>query len=80
MTKVFLLWHVHEMPTGEDDAKLIGVYATAEDAEAARGRVCGQPGFRDIPEGFEVSQYEVGRDHWTEGYVTMVAGKRVGSC
>jgi len=68
---VFLLWHVHEMPDGEEDAKLIGVYATAEDAEAARLRVLPQPGFRDSPEGFQVSRYPIGQDHWTEGYVTM---------
>lgn len=68
---VFLLWHVHEMRDGEDDAKLIGVYATADDAESARLRVLPQPGFRDLPEGFQVTQYSVGQDHWTEGYVTM---------
>lgn len=68
---VFLLWHVHEMPDGEEDSKLIGVYATAEDAEAARLRVLPQPGFRDLPEGFQVSQYTVGEDQWTEGYVTV---------
>jgi hypothetical protein len=67
---VFLLWHVHEMPDGEGDAKLIGVYATAEDAESARLRVRSQPGFRGSPEGFEVSRYEVGKDHWTEGYIS----------
>jgi homoserine kinase type II len=68
---VYLLWHIHEMPDGEEDAKLIGVYASAEDAERAKRRVLPQPGFRDLPEGFQVSRYEVGRDHWTEGYVTV---------
>ena len=53
------------------DAKLIGVYATAGGAESARLRVCGQPGFRDSPDGFEVCRYEVGRDYWTEGFVTV---------
>jgi hypothetical protein len=67
---VFLLWHVHEMPDGEEDAKLIGVYASAEDAERAKQRVLPQPGFRDLPDGFQVRQYTVGKDHWTEGYVT----------
>jgi hypothetical protein len=71
VAEVFLLWHVHELPTGEE-VKMIGVYATTADAEAARQRVCGEPGFRDAPEGFEVSRYEVGRNHWTEGYVTMM--------
>jgi hypothetical protein len=59
------------MPDGEEDAKLIGVYASAEDAEAAKRRVLPQPGFRDRPEGFQVSQYTLGVDHWTDGYVTV---------
>lgn len=67
---VFLLWHVHEMPEGEEDAKLIGVYASEEDAESARLRVRSQPGFRDSPEGFEVDRYTIGQDHWTEGYIS----------
>ena len=68
---VFLLWHVHKMPDGEEDAKLIGVYASAEDAEAAGLRVLAQPGFRDLPEGFQVRRYNVSEDHRTERYVTV---------
>lgn len=68
---VYLLWHVNKLPGGEEDSKLIGVYASDEAAEQARERVSGQPGFRDSPEGFQVSRYEVGRDHWTEGFVTV---------
>jgi hypothetical protein len=68
---VFLLWHVHEMPSGEEDAKLIGVYASVEEAERAKQRVSPQPGFRDLPDGFQVSRYTVGQDHWTEGFVTV---------
>jgi homoserine kinase type II len=68
---VYLLWHINEMPDDEEDAKLIGVYASAEDAERAKRRVLPQPGFRDLPERFQVSRYEVGRDHWTEGYITV---------
>lgn len=67
---VYLLWHVNELPGGEKDAKLIGVYASPEGAEQAKGRVGSQPGFRDSPEGFLVDRYTVGQDHWTEGFVT----------
>ena len=67
---VFLLWHVHEFPEGEEDAKLIGVYSTPEHAEQARRRLASQPGFRELPEGFQVSAYRLNQDHWTEGYVT----------
>ena len=67
---MFILWHVHEFPGGEEDAKLIGVYASPTDAEAARLRVLPQPGFRDKPEGFQVCRYTVGEDNWPEGYVS----------
>src|ERR1700722_12436903 len=70
VAEVYLLWHVHELPSGDDNAKLIGVYASSDDAESARKRVCGQPGFRGSPEGFHIDRYEVGRDNWTEGFVT----------
>ena len=70
MDSVFILWHSHE--TGaEADEKLIGVYKTREDAEAAVGRLSGKQGFRDAPEGFEIYEYVLGRDGWTEGYISQ---------
>lgn len=68
---VYILWHVHEFDDEHEDAKLIGVYATEDEANAARDRVKDAPGFRDLPEGFHLDRYEVGRDGWTEGYVTV---------
>jgi hypothetical protein len=65
----FLLWHrryVREI----DHEILIGVYASDADASAAINRVKDQPGFRDYPDGFEIHPYEIGKDHWTEGFVT----------
>jgi hypothetical protein len=67
---VFLLWHVHKFPDGEEDAKLIGVYSSRDSAEQARRRVGMQPGFRDGPAGFCIDRYTVDEDHWREGYVT----------
>lgn len=64
---VFLLWHVYEMPDGEEDAKMIGVYASAEGAERAKQRVLPQPSFRDLPGGFQVSRYTVGQKPWGGG-------------
>ena len=68
---VFLLWHVHELSGGEEDAKLIGVYSSQETAEEAKHRALSQPGFRDVPEGFMIDRYRVDQDHWTEGYITV---------
>lgn len=55
---------------GEDE-KLIGVYSTRENAEAAIERMKGQPGFVDNVEGFCIARYVMNEDHWTEGYITV---------
>jgi hypothetical protein len=71
MTKVFVLQHEHDI-CGREDAKLIGVYATNDDAENAIERLRTQPGFRNWPDGFSIGEYELGVDHWVEGFVTVV--------
>ena len=68
MKSVFLLWHAHEYPDGSSSPKLIGVYASRADAEAAIARVGSQPGFAENPDGFVIDEYEIGQDHWSEGY------------
>ena len=67
---VIILWHVHELSDDREDVKLIGVYASIEDAEAARKRLEAKPGFRDLPDGVQVDEYTIGQDHWTDGYIT----------
>lgn len=74
---VFLVQHVHTLPHGEEDVKMIGVYESYTDAMAAARRLSDRPGFADLPEindgcgdGFSITPYEVGRDHWAEGFVS----------
>jgi hypothetical protein len=69
--EVFVLQHVHTFGEGEEDVKMIGVYSSREQAEAAVERLSIQPGFNDAPEGFEIDPYVLDEDHWTEGYVTV---------
>ena len=70
MANVYLLWPTHTFADGDDDGgKLIGVYESVEAANAAQLRVAGQPGFISNPEGFEISEYAVNKDHWRDGYV-----------
>jgi hypothetical protein len=69
--KVFMLEHVYIRDDGEEQIKLIGVYSTAIAAEQAIQRLRTQPGFRDTPEGFSVSEITIDRDHWVEGFVTV---------
>lgn len=77
MTNVFLLFHVHDLENGETDDKLIGVYASLLDAQKAQQRTAVLSGFRDAPEGFVIDSYEVGMDHWCDGYVTVMPGRPI---
>ncbi len=70
MEKVYLLWHSHPTGANEQNEKLIGVYATEGAAMATQHRFLALPGFSSCPEGFEIVPYEIGMDHWTEGYFT----------
>lgn len=81
MKSVFVVQHLHTLPQGEDDVKMIGVYSTREEALEATRRLARQPGFRELPhvndystddmKGFHVDEYEIGKDHWQEGYDTV---------
>jgi hypothetical protein len=70
MATVFILQH--EGPETEDrmdDVKFIGAYSSQKLAEAAIERLRSQPGFRDSPDVFSIDEYEVDKDHWTEGFI-----------
>lgn len=67
--KVYALHHGRDID-GVEDVKLIGIYASADDAREACARAGRLPGFRDAPDGFSVDEYEVGRDEWTAGFTT----------
>ncbi len=70
MDVVYILWHSHPTGSNERNEKLIGVYASDQEARSAQNRLAEKAGFIDFPEGFEIVEYRVGEDHWTEGYVT----------
>jgi hypothetical protein len=82
MTTLFVVEHLHVLPNGEEDIKLIGVYSSRALATSAVERLARQPGFRDFPaivdpavsasdaEGFYVSEKVLDLDYWTGGYVT----------
>jgi hypothetical protein len=73
------------LPGDVENIKFIGVYRSADLAQAAVDRLKMQPGFCDSPRvvdpmidsderGFYIDEYELDKDHWTEGFVTMFHG------
>jgi hypothetical protein len=88
MNSVFVVQYLHRLPSGEDSVVFIGVYRTKYDAHQAVQRLSSQPGFSRHPfvvdvddseddQGFHVSEYELDKDHWTEGFVTMVGDQEL---
>ncbi len=75
MPTVFLLWHSRPIEGGIDehdtDDKLIGVYSSAAEADAARKRKLQFEGFRDYPDCFLTSEYVIDKDAWDEGFVIV---------
>lgn len=68
MTNVYVLHHVHSFPTGLDNVKLIGVYSSRANAEAAVTRVGQTPGFAAARKGFTSRNT---RSTWTTGEKAM---------
>lgn len=78
---VLVVQHLHVHANGEECVKMIGVYSNRAEAEQAVTRQSSLSGFRDHPHiidplrderqsGFYIDEYQVGQDHWTEGFVT----------
>ncbi|RZK51382.1 MAG: hypothetical protein EOO87_17790 [Pedobacter sp.] len=72
MNYVYLLWHTHinETLSGGEDVKLIGIYTSEQSAKLAKLRAEKLNGFKECPEGFEISCNELDKDEWTSGFVT----------
>lgn len=71
MESVFILWYIQDEGLDTEDELLIGVYSTEEEATAAISRLKDKPGFIRAPSGFQIHQYKLNRDDWTEGFVTV---------
>ncbi|HKD77026.1 MAG TPA: hypothetical protein VKB76_16085 [Ktedonobacterales bacterium] len=71
---VYVLQHSHELD-GCDEAKMIGVYSSPEQAQAAVERLRQQPGFAEYPDDFSIDGYLLDEDNWTQGFVTVTHGE-----
>ena len=79
MRTVFLLWHSRPLEDGLDendtDDKLVGVYSSAAEADAARKRKLQFEGFPDHPDCFVVNEHVVHKDAWSEGFISVTAAR-----
>lgn len=69
--RVYVLQHMHTLEDGTEDVKLIGVYSTRENAQAAISRLGRAPGFSDARAGFHIDEYQIDKDQWVEGFSTL---------
>lgn len=58
---------------------MLGIHGSRELAERHQERARLLPGFRDHPEGFEISEYALDKDEWNEGFVFISRYLRVES-
>jgi len=76
---VFLVEHLRDQGDS-NDIKLIGIYSTREQADAAVKRKQIFPGFSDFPRvidtmkdeetsGFYISEITLDQDYWSEGFI-----------
>ncbi|WP_027710012.1 DUF7336 domain-containing protein [Zooshikella ganghwensis] len=71
MNTVYILHHVHEISENTEDIKLIGVYSSKFKAQTAISKLQLLEGFKECPDGFEISEYHIDQDYWSEGYSTI---------
>ena len=75
--KVYVLQHVHSLVNGVEDAKLIGVYSSRDNALAAITRLSCAPGFSEASHGFTIDEYPLDEDHWVNGYTNCFGEEKI---
>ena len=68
MQKVYLLHHLRDKGTINEDDKDIGTYTSYELAETAKNRIKDKPGFIDYPNDFYIDEYIIDKDYWENGF------------
>lgn len=69
--EVYIVQHAHSYKEDSESVKFIGGYSSKDAAQKAIKRLCRLPGFCGNPNGFNITKYELDKDHWMEGYVPL---------
>lgn len=64
---VYLLEHVRKIDA-YNELKTLGVYSSKEKAEEVILDYKKLPGFKDFLDGFCITEYEIDKKYWTEGF------------
>jgi hypothetical protein len=64
---VYLLSHMRAEDE-DQDVKICGIYSSDQEARSAIQRLIIEPGFKDYPDGFSISEYVINTDYWTKGF------------
>jgi hypothetical protein len=67
----FVVFHSYDDQNGDEQAKFIGIFVSAEKAQAAVDALRKMPGFADYPLGFSIEFHAFDRIGWSEGFVHM---------
>jgi hypothetical protein len=67
VTVVYVLSHVRHDDL-YDSGKLLGVFASEEEARSHIPQYLNLPGFQDHPDDFCVDEYALGALHWLSGF------------
>jgi len=75
MTDVFIVSFDRQLPSGEDDERLLGVYSTEQKAQAALARFKAQPEFRDHSECLAAEPFTLDETSFKEGFISVWPGE-----
>jgi len=69
MRAVYLVQHLRPEEDGEpEDVKIVGIFSSRANAEAAVRKVMSLPGFKRYPDGFHIDRYELNGIWFAEGF------------
>ena len=69
METVHVVRHIARVGTDTEDEKLIGIFKTKEDGDAAIARLKNKSGFKDPGGEWRNVEYKLNEMEWVEGYV-----------
>ena len=68
---VYLLQHVAQEGTDDEDLKILGVFSNRKNGERAIERFKKLLGFKRFPKSFYLERYQLNQVEWAEGFITM---------